>query len=130
MQTMDVLSAYEFHPDRPALYALIDEVMGDDRVMPIYQLGSGVLNSRTVPPDTYLSARYRYLGLTAEAPYGPPDRLLPASRLRLRRGEAGLVVTDVRGDFEAPAVQVLGDFLSTRRRSGSGCCRPAPTSHG
>ncbi|SCL54774.1 lantibiotic dehydratase [Micromonospora peucetia] len=112
MQTMDVLSAYEFHPDRPALHALIDEVMGDDRVVPIYQLGSGVLNSRTVPPDTYLSARYRYLGLAAETPYGPPDRLLPASRLRLRRGEAGLVVTDVRGDFEAPAVQVLGDFLS------------------
>ncbi|MEH0971308.1 lantibiotic dehydratase [Micromonospora sp. CPCC 205546] len=112
MQTMDVVSAYEFHPDRPGLHRLIDDAMGDDRIIPIYPLSTGVLNSRTVPPDTYLSARYRYLGLGAEAPYGPPDRLLPAARLRLRRSDAGLVVTDDRGGFEAPAVQVLGDFLS------------------
>ena len=100
---MDVLSAYEFHPDRPALYALIDEAMGDDRVMPLYQLGSGVLNSRTVPPDTYLSARYRYLGLTAEAPYGPAGQAaarLPATAAARRRG--------TRGDRRAGRVRGTG----------------------
>ncbi|MEJ3742712.1 lantibiotic dehydratase [Actinomycetes bacterium KLBMP 9797] len=112
MQTMDGLSAYAFHPDRPTLHRAIDEVMGEDRILPIYQLGTGVLNSRTVPPDTYLSARYRYLGMGGDTPYGPAERLLPAARLRLRRSAAGLVAIDVRGEFEAPAVQVFGDFLS------------------
>jgi hypothetical protein len=114
LQTIDILPAYVFNPDQEQVRRLTDELMRDDRFTPIYQYASGLLNSRTLPPDSYLSPRYTYLGIGNEPSYHPREaRMLPASGLVGYVGDGGEArVRSVAGDFDADAVTVLGEFLS------------------
>lgn len=111
--TMDVVAADAWHPAPDRLHAWIDRAAGD-RMVPLYPLDHEQVNSRTVPPASWLSPAASYLGIGAEPPYQPPGaRLVPVSSLRVVRDADAVVVRSVTDpDFQADVTAVLGDFIA------------------
>ncbi|WP_341718118.1 lantibiotic dehydratase [Micromonospora sp. FIMYZ51] len=112
--TMEVLAADAWHPDRAALHDWIDDAGGDDRVIPLYPLDHEQVNSRTVPPPAYLPPSASYLGLGTGPAYHPRgSRLLPVSALRVvTDGDTVTVRSVTDPGWSADLAGVLADFVA------------------
>ncbi|WP_405113377.1 lantibiotic dehydratase family protein [Micromonospora sp. NBC_01405] len=112
--TMDVLAADAWHPDRDRWHEWLDRSVPAERVTPLYPLDHEQINSRTVPPSAYLSPSATYLGLGSGAPYHPRDaRLLPVSALRATRvGDRVVITSSVDPEYAGDVPTVLGELLA------------------
>jgi Lantibiotic dehydratase, N terminus len=99
------------HPDQGAAQRWIDADM-PSRIVPIYPLSAGNVNSCTGPPEWYHSPSYVYLGMGTDPPYQPTSaRLLPIGTLTVHADGDRLVVRSRTDQFEADLAAVLDDYL-------------------
>ncbi|MCX4386331.1 lantibiotic dehydratase family protein [Micromonospora peucetia] len=112
--TMDVLAADAWHPDRDRWHGWLDSSAPTDRVTPLYPLDHDQINSRTVPPSAYLSPSATYLGLGSGVPYHPRGaRMLPVSALRATRvGDRVVITSAVDPEYAADVPTVFGELLA------------------
>ncbi|MEU9504680.1 lantibiotic dehydratase [Micromonospora sp. NPDC048170] len=112
--TMDVVAADAWHPDRDRWHGWLDGSAPADRVTPLYPLDHEQINSRTVPPSAYLSPSATYLGLGSGVPYHPRGaRLIPVSALRATRvGDRVVITSAVDPEYAADVATVFGELLA------------------
>jgi hypothetical protein len=124
VNTLDQKNFETLHPDPPSLRRWIDADM-PWRMVPAYP--AALINSRTAPPDAYLSPSYCYLGMTGEPPYPPKRaRLVPAGALRVHLEGGRVVVRSCVDDFTADLVEVMDDMLSAALFDKFGFLLPRP----
>jgi hypothetical protein len=100
------------HPDLGEMNEWFDADV-PDRVVPMYSIRDGQINSRTAPPDAFPSARHRYLGIWNEPGYAPDGAVvLPAGALRVVERDGAAVVRSSVDDAELDLLVVLDDLLS------------------
>jgi hypothetical protein len=109
---VDQLVFASTHPDQPALRRWIDIDM-PERIVPLYPMVGGMVNSRTAPPEAYHAPHYTYLGVATEPSYAPRRaKIVAAGGLRVHEEDDRLVVRSVVGDFQADLADVLDDYLA------------------
>ena len=124
VNSMDQKNFETLHPDPPGLRRWIDADM-PWRMVPTYP--AAVINSRTAPPDAYLSPSYLYLGTTSEPPYTPRRaRQVPVGALCVHTEGDRVVVRSRADDFEADLAEVMDDLLSMALFDKFGFLLPGP----
>ena len=124
VNSLDQKNFATLHPDPASMRRWIDADM-PQRMVPTYP--AALINSRTAPPDAYLSPSYCYLGVTSEPPYTPKRaRLVPAGALRVHLEDDRVVVRSCVDDFQADLVEVMDDMLSMALFDKFGFLLPGP----
>ncbi|MFG1891657.1 lantibiotic dehydratase [Micromonospora sp. NPDC049051] len=126
INSLDQLCFSWSHPDQAGLRRDIDSDM-PKRIVPLYSMTDGLVNSRTGPPEAYHSPGYTYLGVSSEQSYAPPRaNVVAAGALRVHREDGRLVVRSVVDDFEADLIEVLDDYLALAAFNRFGLLAPSP----
>jgi Lantibiotic dehydratase, N terminus len=124
INSMDSVEYMSTHPDQSAARRWIDSDM-PCRIVPLYPLSSGYVNSRTGPPEWYHAASYSYLGVGTEPPYQPTSaKLVPVGTLTVHAAGGGLVVRSSTDGFEADLAAVLDDYLGIAACNRFGLLEP------
>ncbi|MEV0267841.1 lantibiotic dehydratase [Hamadaea sp. NPDC050747] len=122
---VDQLCFASTHPDQPALRRWINADM-PERIVPLYPMIGGMVNSRTAPPEAYHAPHYTYLGVANEPSYAPRRaKVVAAGGLRVHQEDDRLVVRSVAGDFQADLAEVLDDYLAFAAYNRFGLFEPA-----
>lgn len=122
---VDQLCFASTHPDQPALRRWIDSDM-PERIVPLYPMTGGTVNSRTAAPEAYHSPHYTYLGVATEPSYAPRRAtVVAAGGLRVHEEDDRLVVRSALGDFHADLAEVLDDYLAFAAYNRFGLFEPA-----
>ncbi len=124
VNSLDQKNFETLHPDPASMHRWIDTDM-PWRMVPTYP--AALINSRTAPPDAYLSPSYYYLGVTSEPPYTPKRaRVIPAGALRVHMEDGRVVVRSRIDGFRADLVEVMDDILSMALFDKFGFLQPRP----
>ncbi|HUR02895.1 MAG TPA: lantibiotic dehydratase [Nonomuraea sp.] len=114
-ETLDSLTFARWHPRPESLVAASEEHDHDQpRFVPLYPRGTPGITGRSYPTPDLVSDQYLYLSFGARtgARPVPPHRVWPVDQLVVSAADQGLVVTGRSGGFEAPLLDVLGEYLS------------------
>jgi hypothetical protein len=121
---MDSVSFMSTHPDQCAARRWIDSDT-PRRVVPLYPMSAGQINSRTGPPEWYHSPSYVYLGVGTDPPYQPASaKLLPVGSLAVHVEGDRLLVRSRTDRFEADLAVVLDDYLGMASCTRFGLLEP------
>jgi hypothetical protein len=99
--------------DRAELLDATAADFADGRFVPVYPKDSPEVTSRTYPPPAMdLPDRYRYWSYTSDDGHPLVDTALPAAGLGVCEDQGRLVVRPSCGQWQAPLLEVLGEFLT------------------
>lgn len=99
--------------DRAELLDATAADFADGRFVPVYPKDAPAVTSRTYPPPAMdLPDRYRYWSYTGDDGHPLVDSALPGAGLAVGEDQGRLVVRPFDGRWQAPLLEVLGEFLT------------------